>query len=326
MPSPILIDESVFEESFIPETLVSREGHVREIARCLAPAKSGKSIRNLLIYGPPGAGKTVLCKKLLEEHFAKTSVYVNCWEKRTAHKVWEEIISQSGGFLHGKESTSDLVKYFEKSRKRIIVCLDESDHLKSTDILYTLARNSCGIVLISNNPFILSKLDPRVKSGLLLNEIEFKPYDKNDVHQILKERTRMGIRSGSLDADLLKMVATMSSGDARVGLQIVKIAAKDAESKDLDMITIEEIKAASKCARKYRLSYLLSQMTDDQKVIYGLLRKDGIIESGKLYQSYRNSVEKPIVDRAFRKQMKRLEEMGLVRSSGSNRWRKYASI
>jgi hypothetical protein len=32
-----MTEESVFDEPFIPERLVYREGHVKEIARCLSP-------------------------------------------------------------------------------------------------------------------------------------------------------------------------------------------------------------------------------------------------------------------------------------------------
>lgn len=44
---------------------------------------------------------------------------------------------QLGFVIHGKESTSELVKMFEMKQKKII-CLDEFDHLEETDILYDL--------------------------------------------------------------------------------------------------------------------------------------------------------------------------------------------
>lgn len=79
MSQPILIDESLFDETFIPERLVSREGQIKEIARCLNPIRSGKSARNLFIYDPPGTGKTSVCKWILKEQFPKISTYINCW-------------------------------------------------------------------------------------------------------------------------------------------------------------------------------------------------------------------------------------------------------
>lgn len=326
MEPPITLDESTFDEAFIPERLVGREGQVKEIARCLGPARLGKSIRNLFIHGPPGVGKTSVCTQILKEHFPRNSVYVNCWSKRTFHKIMEDILLQLGIIVHGKESTSELVKRFEKSDKRPIVCLDESDHLKEADILYTLARNSCGIVLISNCPFALSDLDSRITSSLFLNEVEFKPYTREEILAILKERVTYGLREGSVGESLLSVVAGMCQGDARIALQTLKHAAKEAESKGLLAITMEEILSAGKSARKYRLSYLLSKLNDHQKTVYEILKRNKTMDSGRLFEEYCKSVDQPVVDRAYRNYMERMEEMGLVASESSGRWKKFTLV
>jgi Cdc6-related protein, AAA superfamily ATPase len=122
------------------------EGQVKEIARCLAPLNSGKSIRNIFVYGPPGVGKTLVCKSILSEHFPNRFAYINCWSIRTAHKIWEEILRQIGFVVHGRESTTEFVKKFEKRKMRIVVCLDECDHLRDLDMLYELIRNGCGVL------------------------------------------------------------------------------------------------------------------------------------------------------------------------------------
>lgn len=328
MSQAILLDESVFDETFFPERLIGREGQVEQIARCLRPAGAGKSIKNLYIFGPPGVGKTLVTKWILKEHFEKVSVYVNCWSKRTSHKVMEEILLQMGYMVHGRESTSDLLKKFEKSRKKVIVCLDESDHLKDYDILYDLARsaNCCGMVFISNQAFTLSSIDNRIKSGLFLEEIEFKPYTKDEIFAILKERALFGLRDESISQNLISIVARMSNGDARVGLQTLKIAAKDAESRDRNSITLDEIKAAAKCARKYRLSYLLGKLNDHQRIIYSILKKSRIMESGKLFDEYEKTLKQRAPPRSYRHYMQKMQEIGLVKEHGTGRWKRYEII
>ncbi|MGI0013730.1 MAG: Cdc6/Cdc18 family protein [Nitrososphaera sp.] len=322
----IITDETIFDDAFIPQRLVAREGQIKEIAKCLSPARSGKSIRNLLISGPPGVGKTSVCRWILNEHFARMSVYVNCFSKRTEHKAWEEILLQAGFIIHGRESTSELEKKFVKSGRKMVICLDEADHLKSTEILKTLARSSGGIILICNNPRSISDIETRIRSGLLFNEVEFKPYSYEEILSILRARVSHGLRPGALGNDLLSLTAKLSHGDARIGLQTIKVAAKDAESNGLERITAEDIKSATKCTRKYNALYLLGKLTEDQRAVYEILKKNKNMNSGRLYSDYRKLVKNPVVDRAYRKRMKKMEELGLVKSQGSGRWKKYALI
>lgn len=319
----ILTDDSVFEDVFIPERLIGREGHVKEIARSLASAKSGKPLANVFIHGPPGVGKTLVCKWILRQHFPTAHAYVNCWSKRTTHKVMEEILLQLGMIVHGRESASDLIKMFEKSGRRVIVCLDEADQLKDHGILYVLARNNSGMVLISNCTGILAEIDGRIKSSLCMNEVEFKPYRRDEILSILKERVSFGFQPSSISDSILSLVSSICNGDARVGLQILRMAAKEAESKGLGTVTTEQVKSAAKFARKYRLSYLLGKLNTHQRAIYEILKRTRVMNSGRLFEEYCKSVSEPVVDRAYRNYMERMEELGLVSSEGSGRWKRF---
>lgn len=73
----------------------------------------------------------------------------------------------------------------------------------------------------------MSEIDHRIKSGLFLNEIQFKPYNREEILEILKDRTSYGFRLHAISENLLAIVAGMSNGDARIGLQTLKMAAKD---------------------------------------------------------------------------------------------------
>jgi len=328
MIDSIIVDESMFEEAFILERFGCRDSQIKEIARSLSPARQGHAITNLFVHGPPGIGKTVVCKWILKEHFPRHSVYVNCWSVRTSHKILAEILVSLGYVVHGRESTSELVKKLGKLGKRLIICLDEFDYLKDKekDILYDLLRNSCGIILISNSAYALSTVDSRVKSSLLVNEIEFRPYSREDIKSILKERISFGLRSGSMSDGLLSIIATMSGGDARMGLQTIKVAAKEAEAKGKPTLSIEEVRNAAKFARKYKLSYLLGKLNDHQKLVYEILKKNRRMDSGKLFDEYCRATKDPVVDRAYRNHMERMLELGLVRSAGSGRWKKYEIV
>jgi Cdc6-like AAA superfamily ATPase len=322
MGSSFILDEDLFDETFIPERLVCREGQIREIAKCLEPVRNGKSGRNLFIHGPPGTGKTSVCKWMLKEHFPRSSVYVNCWSKRTTNKIMESILVQSGNFVHGRESTSDLIRMFEGMDKKVVVCLDESDHVKDPGLLYTLSRNSNTVVLISNE-HSFAAYDDRIRSSLLLSEIEFKPYSVDEILAILRERTAYGFISDVIDDNLLSVVARACKGDARVALQTLKIAAQEAEARNIRRITIEEILTGVKSSRKYRLSYLLGKLNDHQRLIYQILKENGKMESGKLFEALLNRLGATVIDRTYRNHMERMEELGLVRAEGTGRWKAY---
>lgn len=319
----ILVNDDIFDDVFVPERLIGREGHLKEIARCLAPVMSGKRATHVFIHGPPGVGKTLVCKKILRDHFPGNYAYVNVWSKRTEHKIIKTILEHAGILVDDRESTSELEKRLKSLDRKMIICLDESDHLKDDGILYSLASNAHGLILISNDSQSLSTIDDRIRSRILMNEIEFKPYTRDEILSILHERVSCGLRPGTVDANLLSIVAGMCNGDARIGLQVLKMAAREAETKTMEKITIEEVKKASKCVRRHSLSYLLRKLNDHQKVIFEILKDKGTMPSGRLYAEYCKAVEDPVVDRAYRIHMERIEELGLVKSEGSGRWKKY---
>lgn len=320
------MDENPFHEAFLPRTTLRRESHVNEILKCIEPIKSGRPAKNVYVYGLPGAGKTTVVKAILRDHFKEFSAYVNCWNNQTSHKVMTQILSQIGFVIHGRESTSELIKKFEKIKKKIVICLDEFDHLKDDDILYVFVRNSCPLILISNHSYSPHKMDSRIKSSMHLQEIEFQTYLTDEITDILKDRISLGVNEESVTDEIVSEIANSCGGDARAGIQILKNAAIDAESRGLESITINEVKLASGYARKYRLSYLLGKLNEHQKTIYELLKQNKTMDSGKLFNDYRKSINETVTDRSYRNYMMRMVELGLVREIGSGRWKKYEII
>ena len=56
----------------------------------------------------------------------------------------------------------------------------------------------------------------------------------------------------------------------------------------------------------------------------------GSLDSGELFRRYReackNSGEQPVVDRTFRNYLGKLVKLGLLRSEGDGRWRRYSLV
>jgi len=313
----IIYNELPLTEAFIPTRLLHREGQLKELERCLKPALYRKNIENVFLVGPSGTGKTTLAKWVLESYFKEISAYINCWKYKSTHEVLKEILLNFEVPIHGREPTSELIKKLEnliEKKHLIIVCLDEVDQLDSFDILYILARNTCGLLLASTHYHALIDLPSRIKSSLALTEIEFPAYKPDELFDILKDRIEYSFRPGTIKNNLIKIASIAAEGDARVALEILRRAGKKAEDKGLKEVTIEEIKQAIKEAKKTKAAFFLSKLNEHQKVIYEILGKRKKMASGMLYREYAKIVNKPVVDRAYRNYMKQMVELSLVKA------------
>jgi len=321
----IIYNELPLAETFVPTRLFHREGQLRELERCLKPVLHNRLPENVFLVGPTGTGKTIVAKWILKSYFGDRSIYINCWKYRSTHDVLKEILLGLGMVIHGWEKTSELIKRFEKvlKKKKVIVCLDEVDQLKESNVLYILARNACGLVLISNHIYSLMSLDSRIKSSLGLTELRFPDYKPEEIYDILKDRVRFSFRNGTLKDKLIKIVAITSKGDARVALETLRRAGRKAEDRGLRHVTMQEIKDASREAKKLKKSYILSKLNDHQQVIYEILEKKIKMPSGTLYQEYCKLVSKPVVVRAYRNYMRKMVNLGLVNAKGKGRWKTY---
>jgi len=200
------------------------------------------------------------------------------------------------------------------------------DQLKESTVLYVLARNACGLILISNHIYSLMNLDSRIRSSLALTEIDFPEYRPEEMYNILKDRVRHSFRPAALKDELIRIVAITSKGDARVALETLRRAGRKAEDRGLKHVTIKEIKEASREAKKLKKSYILSKLNEHQRIIYDILEKKMKMSSGMLYKEYCKLISKPVVARAYRNYMRKMVDLGLVISKGKCRWKTYEII
>ena len=76
------------------------------------------------------------------------------------------------------------------NKKAAVFAFDEVDKLEEVDFLYDLLEDiyKKSILLITNDPEWLENLDDRVKSRLLPETLEFKPYNLEETRDVLKQR------------------------------------------------------------------------------------------------------------------------------------------
>ena len=95
------------------------------------------------------------------------------------------------------------------NRKPIVVAFDEIDKVEDFDFLYSILNDiyKKSIFLITNYKEWLDKLEDRIKSRLMPEIIEFKPYDEKETSEILKQRTMYAFLPGVLDDAAFELIS-----------------------------------------------------------------------------------------------------------------------
>jgi cell division control protein 6 len=316
----IIKNEEILSYDYVPRVLPFRENQIQEIANSIKPMLYDRTGRNLFIHGAPGIGKTASIKWVLRELSETTDevipIYVNCWNLKTKYFIFSEIANQLKiSFTAGKSAEHILQQIIYKLRgKKAVFVFDEIDKIEDSDFLYQIVSSfphSC-IHLISNNFDYIVKIDPRIKSRLMLKSIEFKPYSLNEVYGILKERAKLALRKDSLETPILKQIAniTYNKRDIRVGIYLLREAAKIAESEGKRKINESHVREAMENVLDKRLDE--EKLNKDEQLIINIVKENNGEISGKLYELYKKSGGE-LSYKSFKRYVKNLEKLGFIR-------------
>ncbi len=328
--SRIFKNEEVLLPDHLPDILPHRDGQIKLLADNLLPAAKGRKPQNTFIFGPPGIGKTHVAKYVFREfeEFSERvkTVYVNCWDFKTAVAILSQIISELGFLVQRRGWAKDeIIERFReamgKVKKNLIVCLDEVDQIEQ-EALYDLLRinqyvkNQVGLVFISNNVHAFSNLEPRIQSSLNLEEIEFKAYSIKEMKDILDERAKHAFVSvGPGVVVLCASHALQKGGDVRVGLECLLKAGRSAEKDSANQVKVEHVKRILESVKDAKPEILKNNLNWIEKDILKCMKKGKTYTSGELYELYCESVEKCVSDRKFRDCINHLALIGLVEVS-----------
>lgn len=114
----------------------------------------------------------------------------------------------------------------------------------------------------------------------------------------------------------LRQIAEIASGDARVAIRTLQAAAQLAENEKLDAICVDSLERQWDNAKQAKLDYLLATLTEDHRILYQIVKRQGQILSGDLWQEYLRHCEavrrKPLAPRTFSDYVNRLAQTGLI--------------
>jgi len=329
--SSVFKNESILSPDFLPSMLPFRETQVGRIAGNLESAVDGSRGQNTFVFGPPGIGKTAtvrfVFRQFEDEYPSMKTIYVNCWDCNTSIAVMSRITNDLGMFVPrrglGKDEIAD--KFREavgKSRGGVVVCLDEVDQLinKEPGALYSLIRLSgqrqITLVMISNDPHVMSKLEDRVTSSLSAEEVEFKPYNIDEMKSILSERSKLAFSAFESAAIMVAANhAIQKGGDVRVGLQCLQKAGRLAEKGGDPKLAARHLRDVVSVVKEAKPQIVMKKLSNHEKSILDIVNRKSSISFGDLFDAYKKSVDRPSSERMVQDYVKHLNQTKMIRLS-----------
>ncbi|WP_101296813.1 Cdc6/Cdc18 family protein [Halegenticoccus soli] len=316
--------EDLLDTGYVPRStrIVGRNEEIRRLAAALNPALSGGSPNNVFLYGKTGTGKSLCakyatrrCQQVAAENGVEIGrIVVDCSQEDTETRA---VRALAKGLNDPDETGIDVPdtglgrsRYYERlwtvldsSYDVALVVLDEIDRLDADDVLMQLSRAteagkldrcSVGIVGISNKIGYRDRLRERVKSSLREREIVFKPYDVDELSEIMRNRVdafRENALSGSVVGECAKLAAE-EHGDARKAIDLLRHAGEIARSAGARTVEVEHVREASERAERDRFHELLVGATNQQKAVLlavvslALTEKSRAFRTKEIYEAY----------------------------------------
>lgn len=321
----LFLDPMALDLEYVPQIIPFRENQQKYIAECIKPLLSNRDGRNLLVYGYSGIGKTVAVKHLLNELNKETddvyTIYINCWKKNTEFKILKDICDQLNYKFIANKSSDELFDDIKKliNKKSAVICLDEIDKIETTEIIYALLEDILRktLIFISNDKQWLVQLDPRIKSRLSIELLEFKPYNYEETKEILNQRINLAFIPGAFDTNAIKNIVdkTFESNDIRTGIFLLKQSGDIAESKSSRKINQEHIIDAISKLSNFNFNKS-TDLIDEDKIVLDLIKNNSGKSITEIYEIYKEKGEKSY--RTFQRKVDKLRRTKLISTEEIN--------
>jgi len=312
-------NEYALDYAFLPKNIPFRESQQRYLASCIKPLLMDHNGRNVLVHGPPGVGKTAALKHLLKELDESDElndkiypIYVNCWHKNTTYKVVLDLCDQVGYAFVQNKNTEDLFKIVTQilNKKGAVIVFDEVDKSEDTDFLYILSETvfKKTIFLVTNYKSWLLELDDRIRSRLMLEQIEFPNYDVKEIMGILRERIPYAFNSECVDDAALEIISKKAADlkDIRIGLFLLRESAIVAGEKNSSRITDEHARAALEKINQFTIKST-DELDDEAKLILKIVKEHSGKKIGDLFKLYEKAGGRTSY-KTFQRKITKLEE------------------
>ena len=346
--STLILNRDVLHYTHMPNVVLHRDDEQRQVTQSLAPIIKGSRPSNILVYGKPGTGKTLIVRRIIlkiQERVRKSTfpirlVYTNSKEESTLYGLLVSLGRQMG--MNEKElpwtgiSISEIFRRIlhrvEESKANVVLVIDEVDFLARLisgghkDVLYNITRanerllaGSLTLVGISNDLTFKEILDPRVISSLGEEEIVFPNYSMEQLRAIIDERVQVAFKPGAVEESALSLCAALAGqehGDARRAIDLLRVAGEMAERTQDVSVSQEHVRAAyQKIEEDKEVTAIRSYPLHEKLLILAVMQADGAI-TGKIYSTYkelcRRVGQKELTQRRMTQMLSEVEMSGII--------------
>ncbi len=344
----LIKNREILHFDYIPNIILHRDVEQERVTQSLLPILKQSRPSNLLVYGKPGTGKTLVVRKVLlkiQERVEKSNfpiklAYANSKVETTLYGLLVSLGRQLGLSDRDLPSTGlsisevfkRLLANINKNKTNAVFVIDEIDYLAhlvtktGKDILYQLTRanenlksGTLTIIGISNDLTFKERLDARVISSLGEEEIVFTNYSVGQLRKILEGRVNEAFENSSIEEPALNLCAAMAGrehGDARRAIDLLRVAAETAERQQSDKITEQHIRDASqKIEEDKETTALKSYPLHEKLLIIAVMRTAGS-STGGIYTAYKALCktvrQKELTQRRVTQMLSEIELSGII--------------
>ncbi|WIK65102.1 replication-associated recombination protein A [Gleimia hominis] len=224
---PRELDEVVGQSHLLADGSVLR--------RLLEPADPNRAVSSVILWGPPGVGKT-------------TFAYLVA---RSSRRHFEEVSAVSAGVKEVRAVITGARRRLTTSGQETVLFIDEVHRFSKSqqDALLPAVENGWVtlVAATTENPSF-SVISPLLSRSILLT---LQPLSEDDIANLIDRAlaSKRGLNGRyTLDSNAKEMIVRLSGGDARRSLTILEAAAGAADDGGLNAITPEIVSDAASTA------------------------------------------------------------------------------